>query len=101
MFKAALLVQERLEKHVASDGEFASEYASALNDSLCEYIDELTSDIAMAASLGDVESWAAGTLKNEPACVIKFDMYTAYYTKQYEQPPDFETKVSAQARCLL
>ena len=37
------------------DDELASEYATAFRDALEDYLHELTTDMAMAVSLGDVQ----------------------------------------------
>ena len=102
LYKAALLVKERLEKYQhGADSELASEFAAAFDDSLGQYFDELTSDLAKAASLGDVQSWATGTLKNKPECKAKFNEYLASYVEQYEESEEFENKASAQLLAYL
>jgi hypothetical protein len=94
VYKAALLVQERLDKYNDGDDVLAAEYASALSAALERYLPELTTDLAMAASLGDTNSWATDTLKNIPACKIKFTAYLKSFVEQYEESGDFETKAS-------
>ena len=50
VYKAALIVQERLEKHIEGDDTLSHEYAASFNDAFDDYLLDLTSDIAMAAS---------------------------------------------------
>ena len=92
MYKSTLECKAGLEEYINDDGIEVNEYCTACFESLENDQDELCSDIAMAASLVGVKSWAQGTLRNEVDCKEKLFEYTESSAAQYECDSPFVAK---------
>ena len=101
IYKSTLECKARLEEYMNDDDFEVDEYATVFFESLENYQDELCSDIAMAASLVDVKSWAQGTLRNEVDCKEKLFKYIESFAAQYECDSSFVAKAQAQALVFI
>jgi hypothetical protein len=93
-FKATLLAEERLAEYEFHDE--AGEYASSFLVGLRKYKDELCSDIAMAASLVDVGSWADQKLLRLSDCKRKLFEYIRNFELQYDMGEGFADRAEEQ-----